>query len=685
MKISYLGHIDGLRAIAVLLIIFFHLGFGFLGGGYIGVDVFFVISGFLITRLIIHEIETTGDFSFKNFYLRRARRLLPALFFTLFCTLLFSFLLFAPQDFQRVGDTVWRAAIAISNFQFWRESDYFDVSSFYKPLLHTWSLGVEEQFYLIWPLTLVLLLKLKHIRTYLPVLLIGVASYVLVYLFQDGNVSIINERIGHFENGKSSTFFLLPFRVFEFTIGALTVWISKKTDAYKNDGFAFLGFLMIIIPGVVFSESLVHPSMLNIIPCIGAALLIHSGSSTFASKILSNTFFKKTGQYSYSLYLVHWPLIVFYRYYKHNSLDLIDQGVILILTYVLAYLIGELIERPFRYGKSKFYLSNSSYFVAACLLFVTIVFFTGQNINENKGWIWRISPEQQVLIKDLGDPKEFHLTNFGGKDCANLECLNNCGCLDNGGETICEKTDAIFIGDSHAQQYGSALEKILVKEHGIKLQLIYQSLIFLPDFRRNDMGDDYQEMFEWLFRLALRLGKSNPNAVYFISQSWEGRLGASSVKMDSTSDYTKVGYDSVGIFAAYEKLKKLKLLLGDHKLVVFGGVPGGLNGEPPLNALLRPGYFKSNVRNLTSGRDSLGLSFEINELFATRIPELDGVYFINPYDALCENNECFSVIDNKVVYSDNAHLSGDGAEHIIRYFEDEIMQFINDEKEKEKK
>ena len=159
VKISnYRPDIDGLRALAVLCVIFYHLGFESFSGGYVGVDVFFVISGYLITNLIVDEVKETKSFNFANFYVRRARRLFPALFFTCLLSFIFAFLLFSPLHFDRFGGALTSTMMSISNFFFWNESGYFNASSDFKPLLHTWSLSVEEQFYFLWPATLVFLL-----------------------------------------------------------------------------------------------------------------------------------------------------------------------------------------------------------------------------------------------------------------------------------------------------------------------------------------------------------------------------------------------------------------------------------------------------------------------------------------------------------------------------------------------
>jgi peptidoglycan/LPS O-acetylase OafA/YrhL len=209
---KYRSDIDGLRAIAVLSVIFYHFGVKTFSGGFVGVDVFFVISGFLITRLIM-DAAGNGTFTFGSFYLRRARRLLPAMLFTIFVSFVLGAVLFTPTHFERLGGSALHGLLSISNFFFWNESGYFDADSAVKPLLHLWSLSVEEQFYFIWPLSVVLLLKIPFSRIVMPVIfvLLGVASWAFTEWCLDVD--------------PSAAFFLLPSRIVEFCLGAIMVWV----------------------------------------------------------------------------------------------------------------------------------------------------------------------------------------------------------------------------------------------------------------------------------------------------------------------------------------------------------------------------------------------------------------------------------------------------------------------------
>ncbi|MEE8574179.1 MAG: acyltransferase family protein [Thermodesulfobacteriota bacterium] len=335
----YRPDIDGLRALAVLSVIFFHAGYGWAGGGFIGVDVFFVISGYLITRNILSDIDS-GKFSFKAFYSRRVRRLFPALFFTLVISFIFSYILFTPPEMERFGRSLLYAIFSLSNFFFWSEAGYFNAASEFKPLLHIWSLSVEEQFYLIWPLLLVVLSRIHKRNAVIGFLIVSVV------------LSIITSEL-LISKHPETVFFLLPFRVFELAIGALCVWIVEfqPKNRWILEILVTIGLLFIVWPVTQYSESLAFPGYRAILPCIGAALIIYAGRAPLAGYILRNRIAVGIGLISYSVYLAHWPLLVFYKYWKFSTLNEIDRLLLVAGSLLLGYLMWRFIERPFRFKR----------------------------------------------------------------------------------------------------------------------------------------------------------------------------------------------------------------------------------------------------------------------------------------------------------------------------------------------
>jgi peptidoglycan/LPS O-acetylase OafA/YrhL len=263
--LKYRPEIDGLRAVAVLSVIFYHVDPAWLSGGFVGVDIFFVISGYLISKLILEEFERTGDFSFANFYKRRMARLFPALYAVVFGCFAAAVWLAPPDMFVSFAKSAVGTLLSVSNFVFWNESGYFDAQNLTKPLLHTWSLSVEEQFYLVWPLLLALSVRWRRSAPWILLSLLAAASLVGSILMQDDRASI---------------YYLLPFRLFELATGGLLVWGERWLPARKwSDAIAVLGFGMMLYRCSVHGRDLL-PFLQRRVPCVGTALLIYSGASS---------------------------------------------------------------------------------------------------------------------------------------------------------------------------------------------------------------------------------------------------------------------------------------------------------------------------------------------------------------------------------------------------------------------
>ena len=316
---DYKPQIDGLRALAVLPVIFFHAGFKSFEGGFVGVDIFFVISGYLITKLILEDLYN-NKFNLGNFYLRRARRLLPALFFVILTTIPFSIFLMSNDQLIYYSKQIFSVIFFISNFFFWKNSGYFDPESDLQPLLHTWSLAVEEQFYIFFPIFLILMFKYfkKKITTSLVII-----ALISLSLSQIGGNFKYNNLLGSFP------FFILPFdffwqagsanfylpfgRAWELILGSMIALVLRKKEIKqkKNNNFlSITGFLLIIISIFFYSKDIQYPSIFTLLPCLGTALIIiYTEKKTLLFKILTYKPIVFLGLVSYSLYLWHQPIL----------------------------------------------------------------------------------------------------------------------------------------------------------------------------------------------------------------------------------------------------------------------------------------------------------------------------------------------------------------------------------------
>jgi len=335
---EYRREIDGLRALAVIPVIFFHAGFPGFSGGFIGVDVFFVISGYLITSIILADMRA-GSFSLVKFYERRIRRLLPILFFVLLICLPFAWILLLPSDLKNFSKSLVAVSTFTSNFLFWRLSGYFDVASEFKPLLHTWSLAIEEQFYLVFPPFLMLVFHRRRQILFTALLVSAILSFFLGQYF---NV-----------DRPFFTFFLLPTRAWELLIGSLSAWHCQLNRRHRFgkvslEIFSFIGLFGIVASVLLFSKTTPTPSFFTLIPTLSTVLLIHSANnSNLVGRFLSSRPLVAIGLLSYSAYLWHQPLFSFLRHSVDECNAMTNLSAVF-LTFLLSFLSWKYIEIPFR-------------------------------------------------------------------------------------------------------------------------------------------------------------------------------------------------------------------------------------------------------------------------------------------------------------------------------------------------
>ena len=402
MSQKYRPDIDGLRAAAVLGVLFFHLGIWPFTGGFVGVDVFFVISGFLITRLIRNEVQATGGFDFAQFYVRRVRRLFPAMFFTLLVSFIAAAFLLSPQDMQEFGSEAIHAILSVSNIYFWQTTNYFNASALPKPLLHTWSLGVEEQFYLVWPVLIVFLVaKGPRWGALAAVIALTAISLAGNIVMQDGYCHILSLLVPNFAalftDGASTIFYLLPFRVFELGIGAAMVWLTEwqPARAVRLEPAVLAGTALVLFSMLTYTEAMVFPSVNALVPCLGAALIIYGGTARYSGRIFRARPMVHIGRISYSLYLIHWPIIVFVHFWDAALDGWLVKLAIVAGSVAAAELMYRYIETPFRRGvRSNEFHGLSG--VVAVLLVVLLILPAAQA--RSTGWAWRFPPNAQQVV-----------------------------------------------------------------------------------------------------------------------------------------------------------------------------------------------------------------------------------------------------------------------------------------------
>lgn len=337
--IGYRRDIDGLRAVAVLPVVLFHADVGVFSGGFVGVDVFFVISGFLITTIIHREISA-GNFSILRFYERRARRILPALLVVILASLAAGYVLLMPRDFEAAARAGLAATLFSSNILFWSETGYFSPGIYDQPLLHTWSLALEEQFYIFFPPLMVAISAWRRN----PVVLIAALTALSFAL------SALTT-----QSRPAMGYYLLPWRAWELGVGVLVALVLRHLAPSRplREVMGLGGLALIAIAIFSIDEAMVFPGWVAALPVIGTALIIVAGGKmgTFCDRLLGSTPLVWIGLISYSLYLWHWPVIVFYQQITFDRPDALGCVLVVLLSMALAWASWAWVERPFRGGK----------------------------------------------------------------------------------------------------------------------------------------------------------------------------------------------------------------------------------------------------------------------------------------------------------------------------------------------
>ena len=444
-------NIQGMRAVAVLAVVLMHLSVSWLPGGFVGVDIFFVISGYLITGLLVREYERTGSISFTAFYGRRVRRLFPAMLVTCLFTLVGGFLLLPDERFDFLLDSTLAAFFSVSNIYFWSQVGYFDTESVFKPLLHTWSLGVEEQFYLIWPL--VMLGLMRYYKAYgivFSLLVLSASSFAINMLFIDFDIgdklSEAGSLLSGFLDGGSTAFYLMPFRIFEFGIGALLFFVHprvNKVNSLVAEVIALSALVGLALFMINLNEHSVFPYYNALgVAALTAVIIAFSGRAGFTTLLLSNPVMVFIGGISYSLYLVHWPLIVYYQA-LFGEITIVSLVVLMAVMLVLGYMLHVLVEERFRHARPSINSSSRLVFMFSRRGLLVALILSVATVFVLRGVEGRV-PENRLVVSNADwrniEKKTYCQNDIEGFSSALFTCQND------------RRADATIViwGDSHA-------------------------------------------------------------------------------------------------------------------------------------------------------------------------------------------------------------------------------------------
>ena len=635
---DYRKEIDGLRALALLPVLLFHAGFKTFSGGYVGVDVFFVISGYLITSIVLKSLDE-GRFSVADFYERRMRRILPALFLVLLVSFPFAWAWMLPADMERYSESLAGVSLFASNVLFWRTSGYFDAEAELRPLLHTWSLAVEEQFYLLYPL-LFLLVWARGRKAFVWLIAGGaVISFALA------------EWASHLR--PSATFYLLPTRAWEIALGALTaVYLSQRPapagGSHIRAAASLLGLGLISFAVVAFDDGTPFPGKYALLPTVGTVLIIcFATDETWTGRLLASRVLVGIGIVSYSAYLWHQPLLALAR---HRSLGHIEWPLaagLLAAALALAALSWKYVEKPFRDRKK---ISRSHVFglaAAGSALFLAM----GLGGHRTEGFSFRFPDDQRRFLEHFDNSLPalaFHMRelthrfrdecNFYDLDAEirgkptrrpKPEIAPGCYTRDPA------RAHAVFLwGDSHAQQLTPGLQKVLSPDWQL-LQVASSGCV--ARIEPSD-DDDFCRRSNWF---AMETIEATRPEVVVVAQA---------------DEHQKTPIEAIGA-----RLRQA----GVKKVIFMGPTPHWTTSLP--NVVVRKAWHDTPPRLLTGVDRRL---IELDARLRGRLNATPDVDYFSVIDRMCNAQGCLVHLDGRprdgLTSYDKSHLTPLASEWLAR-------------------
>ena len=617
---TYRPDIDGLRAVAVLPVVLFHAGIQVIGGGYVGVDVFFVISGYLITSMISADIRAE-KFSIARFYERRIRRIFPALFVVVVAASIAAWWLLPPFDLADYGRSSLATSAFGSNFLFWIQSGYFDAPAHLKPLLHTWSLAVEEQFYIFFPL-LLLLLRRRNRRTQLAVLggLFVVSLAACIWMTR---------------RGPATAFYLSPFRGWELLTGSLLALgaVPPLTRPVLREGFAAVGLALIGWSVLGFTEATPFPGAHALAPCVGAGLIIHAGTDgrSLVGRLLASEPLVFIGKISYSLYLWHWPFLIFAGFWFVEPMTASQSAIVIGLSGITSILSWRFVEQPIRRTKS---LTRRQIFAWAAVATAIVVAF-GASTQVTHGWPRRATVEARRLDAARAD-RSPDRERCHASDARLIPFARKCTY----GAQPSAPTIAIW-GDSFAAELGYELGQI-EKARG-------QTLLYISFSACGPAVGVFDD--------DPRCERHNEDVLDHLVQS------KSLEQVVLVARYVAYEHRDGGRFlAGFAQVAKRLADAGKRVIVVYPipAPPGHVPSILARLAMLGRDLHEAEIDRATYERANHDTIAALDEL--VRHPGIRGAH---PESVLCGADKCEVMAGTQVLYFDVDHLSRTGARLVI--------------------
>lgn len=642
----YYPEIDGLRAVAVILVILYHFGYSHFTGGFVGVDVFFVISGYLITGLLV-DLPRRNNAGLASFYIRRIKRLAPALLFFLLVCLVCGYALLSPGDYNSLAASALYASVGASNFYFLYHTGYFDPAAQSLPLLHTWSLAIEEQFYLLWPISLVLLRKVcKGRRDFLIATLVAFTAISFLICLK---ATAIDQKLG---------FYFPLSRAWELSAGGLLAVIHASLNAPRESRGRLTSFIMHVLPAIglvlmlvaalTFNEHDPYPGWRALLPVLGTiAYLISAGRRTFVHNLMATALPRLVGRASYSIYLYHWSLLTFFRYYA--DFTPISQSArlgLVIASFALGFISWRFIEQPFRYARWSGKLQASIFGAAG----FTVAGFAAF-IWLNDGIPGRL-PESAQAMRSLDVMWEWKCARDSGLPSINVfgedSDWNQC---ETGKPWAQASKKIIVLGDSHAMHLMPLITSLAEqRDVSVRLLVICSPVIdgvTYVDFNNHTRNLSCRARHEF----AIDYLKTEPVDVVVLASAWtivpkqlvhdvDNKMEADDANRQFTRGFEKVISDLRGETEA--------------PIFVFSDVPTW-DGDPVpcylsnTTTLFREKTTREKCPQIINYAASPSF---IHDYFKT----FPGIQVISPESFLCNPEGCLTVVNREFIYRDSGHI-----------------------------
>lgn len=659
MSLSYRKDIDGMRAVAVLLVIFSHAHFSTLQGGFIGVDVFFVISGFLITSILKKTIENKS-FSLLDFYLRRIRRIVPALLFLILGVSIASCFILLPDDMYLFAQSAVAGLTAWANIFFSNISGgYWGHDVAIMPLTHLWSLAIEEQFYFLWPTMMCFSLKYMPEKDF-KILIAGLLLLLFGYSIHSSDTP--------------TAYYQFSARAFEILLGCtIALWHSDLLKLLRNIPSLLLSLAGIILIGssaILLSENVPFPGWNALWPCLGTALLLLSGQRTsIVTKVLESSPMTFIGKISYSLYLWHWPILAFMSY---SGISISQWRWIAIMTsFVLASISFYVVEQPFR--KKRW--TTRSTFIRLIITPVCLILVFSQLNRFSDGMNFRFSGEKRQLLAQTFSytAKKFPGCLQSKITGSQLPQLDNPLCTWGNKNTSGKNNiDLLLVGDSHASALRGFVEKISTDAGLSGIEISQSATPFLPEtnFYTAD-GKRIKTAKKYSSLVMEYITQSNAQFIAIAARYPYYLYGKN--EEEKAMGMSKAEDSFAGISATLNEqiyAEQLEKLVG--KLVEIGKTPILFKGVPEMGRDVSRESIRSTLYDLDLGfisTDEVAIRQKFMDStidsIAKRHPR---TIVIDPKDILCKKERCNSVIDNVPVYVDDDHLNYNGSKLLGRKY-----------------